>query len=161
MKKIVCLFLSLLIAISLVACTFEIKVPENNDANDLSSSLSDLISNTEKNDSSDNETTDADNKDNTEESTPDDNKPAENKTEWKDFLKEYEAWVDDYITFMNKYKANPTDLSLLSDYAKLSAKAIEWSTKAEQMQTELSGDDLNEYIQTMARISQKLSAIAY
>ena len=86
--------------------------------------------------------------------------PASNSNyEWKEFLADYEDWVDDYVAFMKKYKANPTDFSLLTDYAKMSAKAIEWSNKASEIQEDLSPAELTEYMQTLSRITQKLASI--
>lgn len=88
--------------------------------------------------------------------------PAENTNqEWRTFLKEYEAWVDEYVIFMKKYKANPTDFSLLADYAKMSAKAVEFTNKASDIQGQISASDLAEYTQTLARITQKISEVAY
>ena len=78
-------------------------------------------------------------------------------TNWKQFLKDYEKWVDSYISVYNKYKANPSDPSLLSDYTALAAKASEWASKASEIQDDLSGSDLTEYTKTMNRIMQKIS----
>ena len=85
---------------------------------------------------------------------------SESKVEWADFLKEYEAWVDEYIAFMEKYKANPTDLSLMADYIDMMSKMAEWAEKAEDIEDELSGDDLRVYMDTMTRILQKLASAA-
>ncbi|MDO5557903.1 MAG: hypothetical protein Q4G05_06710 [Clostridia bacterium] len=39
----------------------------------------------------------------------------------------YESFINEYITFMKKYKAsNGTDMSLISDYAKYMSKYAEF-----------------------------------
>lgn len=62
---------------------------------------------------------------------------------------------------MKKYKnASTSDLaSMMSEYSSLLSDLTSWSEKAENMQDKLSGDDLIEYINTLSRITQKLSSI--
>lgn len=86
---------------------------------------------------------------------------SEGNGEWRKFLSDYEAWVDEYIVFMNKYKANPMDLSLLSDYMKLTAELAEWSEDASKLEEDLTTAELLEYQQTLLRITNKLSQVAY
>lgn len=83
---------------------------------------------------------------------------------WREFLDEYEAWVDRYVAFYKKYQANPTDLTLLADYATMTSELTEWSTKTEEMEQELesaSAAELAEYTAELARIAAKLAQIAY
>ena len=82
-----------------------------------------------------------------------------NESEWKEFLRLYEEWVDDYVELMKKYNNNPSDISLLSDYMESMQKIVEWSEKADKIQSDLSGEDLREYLATMSRIIQKLSTV--
>ena len=87
-----------------------------------------------------------------------------NTTKWKDFINEYEEWVDDYIEITEKYKANPSDLSILSDYTDMMAELTEWTTKTEDMEKELEGasaSELAEYSSELARIAGKLAEAAY
>ncbi|NDO19792.1 hypothetical protein FMM68_09010 [Lachnospiraceae bacterium MD329] len=82
---------------------------------------------------------------------------------WKQFLKDYEGWVDSYITFMEKYKENPSDTALIAEYGKFMADTADWATKAQKYEDdlkEMSPDDVAEYTKTMARIIGKLSDIA-
>ena len=81
--------------------------------------------------------------------------------DWREFLREYEAWVDSYIEFMEKYNENPTDLTLLTDYMKLMDEYIEWAEKAENVEVELanSPEALKEYMETLTRIIGKLASI--
>ena len=39
------------------------------------------------------------------------------------FLKEYEEYVDAYVKVMKKYKANPTDASVMTEYTEMIGKA--------------------------------------
>lgn len=84
---------------------------------------------------------------------------------WKQFLKDYEAWTDKYIEFMKKYKANPTDVSLISEYGKFAAETVEWAEKAEKYENELNQGDVSpeiiqEYFDTLARITKKITEVA-
>ena len=82
---------------------------------------------------------------------------------WKEFLAEYEAWVDEYVTFMKKFKENSSDLSLLTQSVELAAKAVEWAQEAETYQKELenvNAEELAEYLKTLGRITEKLASVA-
>jgi hypothetical protein len=46
-----------------------------------------------------------------------------------EFLEGYEIFMDNYIVVLKKYKDNPSDPSILSDYTALMTEAQEWSTK--------------------------------
>ena len=63
---------------------------------------------------------------------------------------------------MIKYK-NTTDTtaltSMLSEYSTLVSEMSEWSKKLDDAQDDLSVSDLNEYIQTLNRINQRLSEV--
>jgi len=82
----------------------------------------------------------------------------ENNEKWKNFLNDYENWVDEYVEFMKKYKENPTDLSLLKDYADLAKETLQWSDKAENIKLELENDTeaLSEYINALSGITTKI-----
>ena len=78
--------------------------------------------------------------------------------DWKQFLKDYEEWVDSYVILLNKYKNNPSDLSILTDYIEQIEKLDEWSEKAEQVEIDLENDydALKEYLEMLTRIIKKL-----
>ena len=154
MKNIFCAMLTILIAVSLFACSFEVSLPQDSGSEETLPTFDSTIPSETPQETEESITPPVVNP-SAEQSTP----QAAN-TEWKEFLKEYEAWVDDYITFIKKYQANPTDFSLLADYAKMTSKAVEWSEKADQIQGDLSGADLQEYLETLARITNKLSTLA-
>ena len=46
------------------------------------------------------------------------------------FIKDYEAFVNSYIKLLKKYKANPTDASILTEYTEAAQEAIEMQTNA-------------------------------
>lgn len=82
-------------------------------------------------------------------------------TEWKEWLEEYEAWVDNYIELSEKYAENPTDTTLMTEYLEALTEMVEWSEKADEVEMDLEDDPdaLTEYLETLSRISQKLSQI--
>ena len=89
---------------------------------------------------------------------------GENTVEWKQFLREYEEWVDKYIEITEKYKKNPSDMSILSDYTDMISELSEWSTKTADMENELknaSSGELLEYSAELAKIAGKLAQAAY
>ena len=46
-----------------------------------------------------------------------------------EYLKGYEKFMDKYIAILKKYRANPTDASILSDYTSMVTEAQDWATK--------------------------------
>ncbi len=83
---------------------------------------------------------------------------AVGKTDWKQFLKDYEAWVDDYIKIIKKYNANPNDMTIFADYTKMLSKSAEWAERADEIEEELAGTDEElEYSLELIRIAGKLS----
>ena len=80
---------------------------------------------------------------------------------WREFLADYEAWVDDYVALYKKYQSNPTDMALLSEYTKLAGEVSTWSTRADEVQDSLEAEDLAEYTSELARIVNKLSSALY
>lgn len=86
---------------------------------------------------------------------------SKSSVNWKEFLKEYEDWVDDYIELVKKYEKNPNDTSLLTEYTEQMGKIASWSEKADKVKVDLANnpDDLAEYTKTLSRILNKLSKI--
>jgi hypothetical protein len=54
---------------------------------------------------------------------------SSNNSECDDFLKGYENFTDKYIDIIKKQKANPSDMSIMTEYASLMGKASDWATK--------------------------------
>ena len=68
----------------------------------------------------------------------------------KQYLKDYDAFADQYVEVSKKYKANPEDPSLVKEYTDLAAKAMKWSEQAP--------DDCNAMQKIkMAKISTKIA----
>ncbi len=83
-------------------------------------------------------------------------------TDWRQFLKEYEEWVDKYIVIVEKYKNNPTDMSILSDYMDMVSEMVEWSEKSDDITYELENtNDAIEYSKELLKIAEKLAEVAY
>ena len=89
-------------------------------------------------------------------------KSSTDDAEWKQFLKDYEAWVDDYIAIVKKYKENPTDMSILSDYTEMISEMTEWTERADEIELELEDTDAAlEYSKEILRIAGKLAEASY
>ena len=81
--------------------------------------------------------------------------------EWKEFLKDYENWVDDYIEIVKKQKENPTDLTLLSEYTNMLSELTEWTEKADDISASIKDtDDALEYSKEVLRIAGKLAEVS-
>ena len=77
--------------------------------------------------------------------------------ELKAFLDSYEDFVDEYIEFMQKYSANPTDLSLLAAYADIMQEYADFADKVEKYDSkDMSAADSAYYIEVTSRCSQKM-----
>lgn len=82
--------------------------------------------------------------------------------DWRQFLNDYENWVDSYIAFMKKYKENPTDTTLISEYAEFVSGTAEWSEKAKQYEDglkDMSPADVAEYTKRIGEILQKFNEL--
>ena len=48
---------------------------------------------------------------------------SSSSSDCEQFCDDYEAFVDDYIEVLKKYKANPSDMSILTEYSSMMSKA--------------------------------------
>lgn len=81
--------------------------------------------------------------------------------DFKAMMDEYEAFFDEYVAFMEQYLANPGDLSYLNSFASMMAQYEETMQALNSIdQDSLSADDLAYYLETMARINEKLASVA-
>lgn len=86
---------------------------------------------------------------------------APKEEEWRQFIKEYEAWVDNYIAIVQKYQKNPTDASIMSDYTKMIAEAKDWTERAEKIKDELKdANAMADFSAELLRISSKIANAA-
>lgn len=80
----------------------------------------------------------------------------------KEFLDGYEKFMDEYVVFMKRYAANPTDLSLLTQYASMLSELEKYSEAADrysEKESEMSAADLAYYTAVMIRINNKLLSV--
>lgn len=80
------------------------------------------------------------------------------RAEFKEAMDSYEAFIDDYVTIMKKYKAsNGTDTSILTDYSTYMSKYSELSQKIQKWSSESLNDaELSYYTEVLSRVSQKI-----
>lgn len=82
-------------------------------------------------------------------------------TEFKNAMDSYESFMNEYVEFMKKYKANSSDMTLLSQYNTMLQKYAEQVSAFEKWK----GNDLNNaetayYIDVQARVSKKLLEVS-
>ena len=151
MKKLTALIFSVIMILSLSACGEEqnTDVAESTVASDIEV-VSEIIEST---------TNEIESLVEDESSTETESIVTEANTEWKQFLKDYEAWVDDYIELLQKYNENPTDLTILSDYNQMLSQVEEWTEKADEISLEIADDSeaALEYAAEVLRIAEKLN----
>ena len=76
-------------------------------------------------------------------------------------LDSIEEFFDEYISFMESYMKNPTDFSLLMQYATFMTKYTEAMQKLEDMENDssMTSADLAYYLEVYGRIMQKLANV--
>ena len=87
---------------------------------------------------------------------------SDEKAEWEKFIDDYNKWADDYIELANKYKANPTDMSIVTDYTNMASDVAEWAAKADKITAELenSPSEAKDFAAELLKISNKLAKAA-
>ena len=81
--------------------------------------------------------------------------------EFKKAMDEYEEFMDKYVAFMKKYQKNPTDLSLLADYAEYMSDYADFMEAFEEWEDQdLNAAEMAYYIKVQSRISKKLLEVA-
>ena len=75
---------------------------------------------------------------------------TESKSDCDEFIKDYEEFVNSYIKIAKKMKANPTDMTIMSEYTEMASKATTMQTKA--------GDCTDAvYVDKLAKLATKLA----
>ena len=90
---------------------------------------------------------------------------AENeiRPEVREFLNAYEAFMDEYVDFMQKYlNSDPTSMvSMMGDYYGILARYTEFEEKIDAFdESELTNAELAYYLEVTSRVSQKLLSVA-
>lgn len=81
--------------------------------------------------------------------------------DFKAAMDSYESFMDEYVAFMKKYSANPSDLSLLIDYADYMKKYADFVEDFEKWEDEdLNTAETAYYIDVQSRVSKKLLEIS-
>ena len=81
--------------------------------------------------------------------------------EFKAAMDNYEKFMDEYVSFMKKYKANPSDLAIIADYADYMSKYADFVKSFEKWNDEeLNTAEIAYYGEVQARVSKKLLEIA-
>lgn len=79
------------------------------------------------------------------------------RPEFKEAMDSYEAFYDEYCDLLKKYKENPTDTSLLSEYADMMQTLVDMDEKFKAWEdNDLNSEELKYYIEVSSRISKKL-----
>lgn len=87
---------------------------------------------------------------------------ADISAEFKAAMDSYEAFFDEYVTFMKKYaKSNGKDMNLLNDYTTYMSKYADTMTKFEALkEADMSAAEAAYYIEVQSRITKKLLEVA-
>ena len=79
------------------------------------------------------------------------------RPEFKEAMDSYEAFYDEYCSFMIEYQKNPTDINLLFKYTEMLTKLSEMDAAFKSWdQNELSDEELKYYLDVNNRVMQKL-----
>lgn len=93
----------------------------------------------------------------TEPESPDE---TEVSADFKATMDSYEEFFDEYVDFMEKYKENPTDTTLLAESADMLTKEAKMLEEFESMdQSEMTTAEAAYYLEVMARINKKLASV--
>lgn len=77
--------------------------------------------------------------------------------DFKAAMDAYEAFMNDYVAFMKKYKKNPADLSLLTDYADYMSRYADFVKEFDAWEGKnMNAAETAYYIDVQARVSKKL-----
>ena len=84
------------------------------------------------------------------------------RPEFKEAMDSYEAFFDEYIDFMNRYKENPTNAELLMQYADMLNRESTMLKEFDdwEKQGDMTTAESAYYLEVHARIYQKLATVA-
>lgn len=79
---------------------------------------------------------------------------------FKEAMDAYEAFYNEYCDFLSKYAQNPTDFSLLGQYAGMLSKAGEMDEAfKEWKEDDMNSEELQYYLEVSSRVLQKLAGV--
>lgn len=83
------------------------------------------------------------------------------RPEFKEAMDSYEAFYDEYCDFMKKYKANPSDITLITEYANMVSKLADMDAKFNAWdESEMNVAELKYYAEVSSRVAQKLLEVS-
>lgn len=105
-------------------------------------------------------------KSNVEETESEETESSDNDSDidpnFKAAMDEYESFYAEYCDFLKKYADNPTDITLLSDYADMMSKAEEMDKAFEEWdEDDLNNEELKYYLDVNNRVMKMLADVEY
>ena len=156
LKKILAMLLAFVMMLSLTACGVNKPAEPDDDGNRQERVTEEPKKTEEPEKTAEPEETDepAETEEPAEEPTKE---PEEVSADFKVAMDKYEAFIDEYVTFIKKYEEEGRPLSMLSEYTELMTQYTEFAeTMAAYNGDNLSAADYAYYIEVMGRVSQKL-----
>lgn len=84
------------------------------------------------------------------------------RKDFKEAMDSYEAFMNEYCDFMEKYSKNPTDPGLIADYMSYMSKYDDFTKKFDQWGSEdLNDAELEYYIEVQTRVYERLAEAEY
>ena len=78
------------------------------------------------------------------------------RADFKKAMDSYKDFMDEYCSFMKSYQEDPTDASLLEDYASYMSKYSDMVKKFEKWESkDLNEKEMEYYIDVQAKVSAK------
>ena len=73
----------------------------------------------------------------------------------------YESFMNEYVEFMKKYNANPTNLTLLNQYSSYLEKYNKFVEDFDKWdEDDMNDAELKYYLEVLSRVTNKLSELA-
>ncbi|MBQ9974596.1 MAG: hypothetical protein IJP02_06545 [Oscillospiraceae bacterium] len=83
------------------------------------------------------------------------------RSDFKAAMDSYETFMNKYVAFMKKYKANPTDMTLLADYADYMNKYTKAMSDFEAWNgKDMTAAETTYYLEVQSRVTKKLLEVA-
>lgn len=81
--------------------------------------------------------------------------------EFKAAMDAYESFYDEYCAFMKKYKENPSDFSLLTQYANIMEEAVKVDATFKKWNDEnLNDAEVQYYLEVQSRVLKKIAEVS-
>ena len=79
---------------------------------------------------------------------------SSSSAEWNEVLDGYQDYVDDYVAILKKQKADPSDMSILTEYQELMIKGTEWATKMSELSSDFSPEQLTRMLEIQTTLTE-------